>query len=155
VLHLRAAFEQVRSSVPGARLVFAGPDEERLSGRLAGAAVILTGQVAAPERYIAAADVLCLPSLREGFGVTLIEAGACGVPVLASRLYGTEDSVVEGETGLFHAPGDTADLARQLSVLAGDAALRQRLGQAGRARAEAEFRQERLVHALRDCYARW
>jgi glycosyltransferase involved in cell wall biosynthesis len=155
VLHLREAFERVQLQLPRAHLVFAGPDEERLATRLAGPAVQLLGQVGAPESYIAAADVLCLPSLREGFGVTLIEAGACGVPVLASRLYGTQDAVVEGQTGLFHEPGDSADLARKLLLLAGDAALRQRLGRAGRARAEAEFRQERLVGALRECYARW
>ena len=153
VLDLRVAFDRVSAELPDARVVFTGPDEEGLARRLAGPAALLTGHTASPERYIAAADVVCLPSRREGFGVTLIEAGACGVAVLASRLYGTQDSVVEGETGLFHEPGSAADLSRQLLRLAADRPMRERMGRAGRARAEAEFSQSRLVGALLDYYA--
>lgn len=140
--------------VPSARLVLVGPDEEGLKRRLESDRVRLVGYTPAPERYLAAADLVCLPSHREGFGVALIEAGACGVAVLASRLYGTQDAVVEGVTGLFHEAGNVEDLERQLSALAADAALRSRMGKAGRERAQSEFSQQAVVAALLDYYSR-
>ncbi|HEX9398068.1 MAG TPA: glycosyltransferase [Burkholderiales bacterium] len=147
---------RVVAAMEGAHLVLAGPDEENLKKDVPGSEKRLhfTGYTPFPERYLAAADVACLPSRREGFGVALIEAGACGLPVLASRLYGTQDAVVEGETGLLHQPGDVADIGRKLAVLSADAALRSRLGRAGRARAEADFRQDAMVQALLDFYSR-
>ncbi len=88
---------------------------------------------------MAAADVFCLPSYREGFGLVLIEAGAVGLPVVASRIYGITDAVIEGETGLLHQPGDVADLVEKLEVLVGNPSLRNALGVAGRRRAQAAF----------------
>ena len=83
----------------------------------------------------------------------LLEAGACGIPVVASRVYGTQDAVLEGITGLVHEPGKIEDIERALSLLSSDPALRVRMGKAGRQRVEAEFRTERLVAALLDYYA--
>ena len=144
------------AAMEGARLVLVGPDEDGLTKEFefSEKKPLLAGYTASPERYFAAADIACLPSRREGFGVALIEAGACGLPVLAARLYGTRDAVVEGETGLLHEPGDIADLGAKLAALAADPALRRRLGEAGRARAEAHFRQDAAVQALLDFYSR-
>jgi glycosyltransferase involved in cell wall biosynthesis len=153
VLDLARAFRSLSRRHPQARLVMVGPDEGGLARRLRRAGAHLVGNTPEPERYLAAADIVCLPSYREGFGVALIEAGACAVPVLASRLYGTQDAVVEGVTGLFHEAGNAEDLEKQLAALAADRELRRRMGQAGRARVEAEFRQEVLVQALIDYYA--
>jgi len=144
------------SAASGFHLMLVGPDEEGLTTRISNpdGKIRFIGYSTAPERYLAAADIACLPSHREGFGVALIEAGACGLPVLASRLYGTQDAVVEGETGLLHEPGNVADIGAKLRMVAGDAALRRRLGEAGRARAESQFRQESVVQALLDYYSR-
>lgn len=147
----KGVLDLARARLPSMKLVLVGPNEDGLNFE---SDVQLVGYTPMPERYLAAADVVCLPSHREGFGVALIEAGACGIPVLASRLYGTRDAVVEGVTGLFHEAGDVADLERQLAVLAGDAALRTRMGQAGRERAVAEFSQQAAVAALLDYYSR-
>jgi glycosyltransferase involved in cell wall biosynthesis len=144
------------SALQGLHLVLVGPDEDGLRAELD----FLTGKIsfigysAAPERWFAAADIACLPSHREGFGVALIEAGACGVPVLASRIYGTRDAVLEDKTGLLHEAGDVADLREKLARLVADPELRRRLGEGGRQRAEAEFRQDRQVQALLDYYSR-
>ena len=106
-----------------------------------------------PERYVAAADLLALPSHREGFGSVIIEAAAAAVPAVASRIYGISDAVIEGETGLLHKPGDWKDLARQLSQLVADSDLRKQLGRGAQARALREFRQERLVQLLAEFYS--
>lgn len=86
-------------------------------------------------RVIAAADVLVSASDYEGFGLTLIEGMACGVPVVAAAVGGVVDIVIDGETGYLVEPGSSATIADRLSALAADAGLRERLGAAGRERA--------------------
>jgi glycosyltransferase involved in cell wall biosynthesis len=84
-------------------------------------------------------DLFVLPTWGEAFGIAAVEASAVGLPVIATRVGGLTDVVVEGETGLLIEPGDVQSLVDCIRRLAGDAALRQRLGQAARARAEARF----------------
>ena len=83
---------------------------------------------------LAACDALVLPSRKEGLGVAALEAMACGRPVLASRVGGLAETVVDGETGLLVAPEDPEALAEAITRLQGDVALRERLGAAGPAR---------------------
>lgn len=83
-------------------------------------------------RYQRAAIVV-VPSRREGYGMVAREAMAHGRPVVATRVGGLPDAVVDGETGLLVPPGDPAALRSALESLLGDAALRRRLGEAGRA----------------------
>lgn len=155
VLDLARAFSRLEG---GAALVFVGPDEGRLREEILAlcgarsAAVRFVAYTDAPERYLAAADVLCLPSYREGFGTAVIEAAAAGVPAVASRIYGVTDALVDGETGLLFDAGDAADLRRKLDALLRDATRRRNMGAAARARAGAEFPQERLVRALEKYY---
>jgi len=156
VLDLARAFGELEGA---SHLVLVGADEEGLRRAIEEACGKRVERLrfvpfnSSPERYMVAADVVCLPSHREGFGMTLIEAGACGVPVVAARLYGTQDAVVDGVTGLFHVPGDAAELAQRLRTLAHDPVLRERLGTAGRERVQRDFRSEDLIRAFRDYYA--
>lgn len=100
-----------------------------LSDRLRFAGV--THEVA---KYLRAADIYVLPSKREGLPVALLEAMACGLPCIASRLPGSTDAVIEHDVnGLLTPPGDVASLAASLSRLLADPALGQRLGAAARA----------------------
>ncbi len=155
VLDLAKAFARLAEQLNDAWLAFVGPDEDALRTQLESISSRqrFVAYTRTPQRYLAAADIVCLPSHREGFGMVLIEAGACGVSVVASRLYGTRDAVQEGVTGLFHKAGDVHGIARALLQLASDPALRARMGAEGRRRADAEFRTERLVAALLDYYA--
>jgi lipopolysaccharide/colanic/teichoic acid biosynthesis glycosyltransferase len=107
-----------------------------------------------PEEIVAAADVLCLPSYREGLPNVILEAAAAGIPTVASHICGIVDAVAEGRTGLLHEPRDVADLLARLRMLAADPALRRRLGDAAKARVERDFQTEALTAALIDLYAR-
>ena len=90
------------------------------------------------------ADVFCVPSRQEGFGIVFVEAMAAGLPVAAARAGAVPEVVADGETGLLVAPGDAGQLAQVLDRLVADAALRRRLGEAGRQRA-ARFHPMRVV----------
>ena len=108
-----------------------------------------------PELYIAASDILCLPSYRESFGVVLLEAAALGVPAVATRIVGIVDAIKDGETGLLVEPKNAADLALALTRLIKSEPLRQKLGLAARQRAENRFRAERVNALLLADYARF
>ncbi len=92
-----------------------------------------------PELY-RRCDISLTPSIWvEPFGITALESMASGLPVIASRIGGLETSVVDGQTGFLIEPGDSAAMAETLARLLDDPALRQRLGAAGRKRAEEVF----------------
>ncbi len=105
-----------------------------------------------PQRYMAAADIFCLPSYREGFGQVIIEAAASGVPTVASRIYGITDAVEDGKTGLMFAAGDIAALTKNLLVLIDDEALRHNMGEAARLRALDMFANGKITGELVELY---
>lgn len=86
-----------------------------------------------------AADIFTLPSHREGMPRSIIEAMFTGLPVVATDIRGTREEVIDGETGLMVPLQDAAALGRALQTLAADADLRATMGNAGHARAEAEY----------------
>ena len=102
--------------------------------------------------YARAAVVAC-PSRREGFGVACLEAMAHGRPVVATRVGGLLDLVVDGETGIVVPPRDPAALRSALERLLADADLRRRLGTAGRDRARTHFSWETVTDATLAAYA--
>jgi starch synthase len=85
------------------------------------------------------ATVFACPSLYEPLGIVNLEAMACGTAVVASRVGGIPEVVEDGKTGLLVPPGRPEDLAAALNVLLRDPGLAEAMGQAGRARAVAEF----------------
>ena len=87
-----------------------------------------------PEAYMAIADVLCLPSYREGFGTVVIEAAALGVPTIGTNIYGLSDAVIDGETGMLVPPRDALALASAIKTMLNDPNLRERFGRAARQR---------------------
>lgn len=116
--------------------------------------VVLTGWLDDPRDAIGAMDVLALPSWREGFGQVLVEAGALGVPVVASASRGARQAVVDGVTGLLVPVRDPEALAGALRRLAGDRALGERMGRAAMERARNELSQERVVRTVLEVYDR-
>ena len=105
------------------------------------------------EQLYARAAVVACPSRREGFGVACLEAMAHGRPVVATRVGGLLDLVVDGETGIVVPPRDPAALRSALERLLADPDLRRKLGSAGRDRARTHFSWERVTDATLAAYA--
>lgn len=101
-----------------------------------------------PERYMAAADIFCLPSYREGFGQVIIEAGASGVPTVASRIYGITDAVEDGKTGILFSAGDITALTQALLKLIVNRDLRQQMGEAAQVRAQELFSSQKITEGM-------
>ena len=99
---------------------------------------------------MAAADIVCLPSYREGFGTVLIEGAAAGLPAVASRIYGIEDAVVDGHTGLLHPPGDADGIRLVIRRLLDDVTMRHQLADNARQRAVRLFAAERVEELFAD-----
>lgn len=139
VQHLLRAAALLRGRGVGIRLAVLGTGDylaglKRLAGELElGDSVEFTGWVSHGEkvRWLRRSWVAALPSEKEGWGLTVIEANACGTPVVASDSDGLRDSVRHGETGLLVPHGDPEALADALQRLLEDSSLRTEL--AGRA----------------------
>ncbi len=100
-----------------------------------------------------AADVFALPSWVEGLPLGVLDAMARGKPVVAGAVGGTPELVVDGETGLLVPPRDVDALVRALDELLGDPERARRLGEAGRARALAEFSADAAAERVLRLYA--
>lgn len=158
VMDLATAFAQAASSHPMAELWVVGPDEElifeRMQQRLQNldARVKRVGFTTTPERFMQAADLFVLPSYREGFGSSVIEAAACGVPALASRIYGLTDAVQEGATGWMHEAGNVQDLTDKIGEILRDPTEIKRRGEAARRYAIEVFEERLITQAMLDFY---
>ncbi|MGH2672745.1 MAG: glycosyltransferase family 4 protein [Actinomycetota bacterium] len=102
----------------------------------------------------AALDVVVLTSRNEGTPVSLVEAGAAGRPVVATRVGGVPDVVADGETGILVPPGDPAATAAAIERLLGEPALARAMGGTARARVPSRFSADRLVDDLAALYSR-
>jgi glycosyltransferase involved in cell wall biosynthesis len=103
--------------------------------------------------YYSAADVFVTTPWYEPFGITPVEAMACGLPVIGADVGGIKHTVAEGETGFLVPPRDPAMLARRLALLATNDALTRALGDAGRMRAQTHFTWSGVAAQLVDVYA--
>jgi glycosyltransferase involved in cell wall biosynthesis len=131
------AMPRVRARVPSAELwvVGTGPYAGALARRARGVAgVRLLGHRPQAEvvDLLRRAWVVASTSVKEGWGLTMIEANACGTPTVATRVPGLSDAVMDGETGLLVRYGDQEALAAALARVIEDGELRQRLADGGR-----------------------
>jgi glycosyltransferase involved in cell wall biosynthesis len=139
------------------RVLGEGPLRSELEAQIAATgladAVDLVGEVSDVRAQLARAEVFALTSRWEGLPISILEAMAAGLPVVASAIDGVPEAVVDGETGLLTKPGAAQQVADALLRLASDPDLRERLGQAGRRRAEELFSLPRWRTAHLDLYA--
>lgn len=99
-------------------------------------------------------DIMVLASRADAFGLVLAEAGYLRRPVVATRVGGIPEVVVDGETGLLVPPDDPQALAGALQRLVDDKGLRERLGEAGRVRAQTRFSVQRMASDFGSAYER-
>ena len=107
--------------------------------------VIFTGRQTDIPGMLAAMDVFVLPSLQEGLGVSVLEAMAAGRPIVASRVGGLPESVLQGETGFLFKPEDAGELAESLLTLLDDPEMCARFGQAGKKRVATHFSSTKMA----------
>ena len=160
IKELASAFLLAAQQRVDLHLLLVGPDEggmqRMVSQALASVVdrVHFSGMTKEPEAFIAAANFLVLPSYREGFSISVIEAAACGIPTIGSRIYGLVDVIVDKETGLLVSVGDVVGIADAMIRLAVDKDFRHTLGRQALARVKRDFQQKQQTDALLDYYAR-
>jgi glycosyltransferase involved in cell wall biosynthesis len=116
-------------------------------------AVTFTGLRSDVPSVLGAADVAVMPSLNEALSNVLLESMAAGAPVVATRVGGTPEALIDGETGLLVPPGDAGAIAGAVSRLLDDRELARRLGCAARRLIASQFSVQRMVSATEDVYA--
>ncbi len=152
-------FAELRRTVPALLLLVGdGPERSRVEGLVRDLglahAVCFLGKQLELVPVLQHADVFLLPSAIESFGLAALEALAVGVPVIASRVGGLPEVVVDGETGFLHPVGDVAAMAASAAAICGDPALADRMGRAARADVIARWRREPMVTRYEDYYRR-
>jgi glycosyltransferase involved in cell wall biosynthesis len=158
VFDLVGAFMELATALRDIELWVVGPDEEGLLLSLqeaavsCGAPIRWLGATTTPEHFMAAADILLLPSYREGFGSVIIEGAACAIPAIAYRIDGVIDAVADGSSGLLVEVGQPTAFASAMKLLVLDRALRLRLGHKAHERAVRDFSSENVTKAWLDFY---
>jgi N-acetyl-alpha-D-glucosaminyl L-malate synthase BshA len=143
-------FARVREQLP-ARLLMVGDgpdlsDASRLARSLAVAEdVQFLGEQDQVVPLLSAADVFLLPSAQESFGLAALEAMACEVPIVASRIGGLPELVEDGVSGFLHDPDDLAGMARSAVRLLTDEALHRRAAEAARRAARERYCDSKIV----------
>ena len=158
--HLLDAVPGLLERFPGLAVVVLGGGHlhEQLAAQAAAlgvaGAVHLPGHRSDARLLLDAADVFVLPSRHEGMPLVLLEAMDAGLPVVATRVIGSEEVVDDGRTGLLVRPGDAPALGAALGRLLADPQLRARYGRAGRDRYLEHFTAERMARRTREVYER-
>ena len=161
MVELAGAWRKLRERFPTLHLLLVGPFEpqdpvpaevEELFRN--DPRIHLAGTVDDVSPYYAAMDVCVLPTYREGLPGVLLEAAAMELPVVATRVPGCVDAVVDGVTGTLVPPQNAAALAAAIGAYLIDPGLRRRHGLAGRQRVLSEFRRETIWQALYEEYGR-
>ena len=154
---LKAAV-QVKKSFPGTKFLIVG--EGPLKGELEKLTkhlelekeVVFMGFQENTYQVLRDMDILVLPSVRETFGIVLIEAMAMAKPVIATKVGGILDVVKENETGLLVSPGDITELSQAIETLLKDRELSKKLGIQGRQSVEAKFNLDITIGQIEELY---
>jgi glycosyltransferase involved in cell wall biosynthesis len=159
--HLVAAAALVVREVPDARFLILGSGDlrEALDRQVKDLGlerhVFLTGFREDVWGVMKSFDIFVMSSVAESLGGAVLEAMACGCPVVATRITGISESVIDGETGVLVAPRDESGLASALAGLLRDPERRRALGAQGRRRVETAFSVEEMVRGIVGVYERF
>jgi glycosyltransferase involved in cell wall biosynthesis len=157
IRELAQAFEKLNSQYSNLKLLLVGDDEGNMTEYIKKTItsldkVIFYGSTPSPEKLLQACDVFCLPSYREGFGTSVIEASLMEKPVICSDTYGLAETIVENITGLRHKVADVESLYIQMEKLVEGAELRSKLGIGGRAYVLENFSAKQITEQWLEFY---
>ena len=161
VMDLALAFKELSKRQPNTGLLFVGSDEGMLEPmqkeiQKAGLEnkVWFQGLTPIPEKFLAAGDIFCMPSYREGFGLVIIEAASTGLPAVGSDIYGVCDAIQDGETGILHEAGNINAIAQSLETLVQNPSLRKKMSAEALKRARSEFSRKTLLEKFENFHAK-
>lgn len=164
---LLRSLSRIKNTFPNFKALFVGEEDlsappgesrgledlRRMSTELGlGEHVVFTGRRSDTIQLFAASDIYAMPSHEEPFGVVYVEAGAMHLPVVSLNNGGTPEVVVHGVTGLLSEPEDELAFDTNLLQLLQNPALRNKLGQAGRQRAEQYLNMSRMGKDIQQVY---
>ncbi len=159
IYEILSAFNRMADDNKDVYLLLFGNDEENVMSHLPeyeyineGKNFCYYGLTRKPEKSLQAADVFLLPSYREGFGVSAIEASCLGLPVICSDTYGMADTMIDDVTGLRCRVGDVESLYQSMKRLYEDESLRKQMGEKGRMRVLNDFSSELVSNAWLEFY---
>lgn len=159
IIELVQAYNELQRHLPNIRLLLVGMLETRdalpadIVKAIQESNIICTGYVhnTIIERYYALMDVLLLPSYREGFPTSVLEASSMEIPIITTRATGCRDSIVEGVTGLF-VDHSARGIEQAVLKLYHDASLRERMGKSGREFVVEHFEQHLVWEEIEKIY---
>ena len=142
---LLPAFDKLAAERDDVFLLLFGNDEENIASHfpeykhMNDSNYLYYGRTSEPQKMLQAGDVFVLPTYREGFGSSVIEASALGLPVICSDAYGVRDAMVDDVTGLRCKVGDVESLFEAMKRFAESPELINRMGKAGMERVVKDF----------------
>ena len=159
LVELVEAFNHLRKTHEDLTLMLVGPDDEGLAENLRKITksenrdfLILCGLSNSPEKFMAAADIFCLPSHREGFGMAALEASSCALPVVGTEIHGLSDAVINDKTGILVPVSNHLKLCNALAKLIQNPKLRKSYGNAGRKRVIKDFEHRKVIDNYSDFF---
>lgn len=161
ILDLAKAFALLSRRYFNVHLLIVGPDEEGLKDNTLSICsqcidrIHMVEFTDAPEKYFSAADVLCLPSYREGFGQVVAEAASVGIPSIGSNIYGITDALNDGETGYLFEAGSYHDLMQKMARFVENPSIIRTMGEKAKVNVAEKFSKERLTSAMVEYYDRF
>ncbi|MCT7445505.1 glycosyltransferase [Aliarcobacter cryaerophilus] len=153
IFDLVLAFDKLLKEYENVKLFLIGPDEENIENQICEFLkfknVIRIDYVSNPQEILNIADVLVLPSYREGFGTIVIEAASMGIPCIASNIYGLNDAIVNNKTGLLHKVKDIDDMIEKYEYLIENKNKIKEYGVNAKVRVYNNFKDEQLSNELK------
>lgn len=150
------AFRKLHNIYSNSKLILIGPDEDGIKNEIESDfgtdGIIFLGSVTEPARYMHSFDIFCMPSYREGFGTSVIEASSLGLPIICSDTYGLFDAVIDGETGFRFKVGSVDELYEKMNLLFSNDELRKSLGNNGKKYVVENFLSDSITEEWKNFY---
>ncbi len=156
VIDLIKSFNLIDKKKYNCCLYLVGNDEDNIKKRFGPISqkVYFLPHKKKPEKIIQISDTFCMPSYREGFGVSVIEASALEKPIICSNTYGLEDTVINGKTGLKFPVGNILKLKDLLEYSLDNKIKMKKMGKEGRKYVKRNFDEKYLINAWKEFYRR-